>query len=221
MINRLPSATVALGLSMSATAAAVAPPIQVAQLQSHTQRIYRSAAGSECKSVTDGFACVSVVAIEEGDWAGTIAQTRVEITETLHKDTGYEFRNVSCPVDDARLQVSQKAASLSVALNTDLADCTHIGEKVTFDPYSIEPYYFTGTIAVEGSWTHPGNQFKQNGITVQTDNIIGEQHRENCEYFGAWQMLSGGFSIQGEFHPFGTTDSSGDFSSDHCNNLIK
>ena len=90
-----------------------------------------------------------------------------------------------------------------------------------FDPFSIEPYYFTGTIAVEGSWMNPGNQFKQNGITVQTDNVIGEQHRENCEYFGAWQMLGGGFSIQGEFHPFGTADSSGDFSSDHCNNLIK
>ena len=196
MRQKLPPPSGRLGLCLSATVGAGASPVQVAQRLSDTQRIYRSA-------------------------AGTVAQTRVEITETLHKDTGYEFRSVSCPVDDARLRVAQRSASLSVALNTDLADCTQIGEKVTFDPYSIEPYYFTGTIAVEGSWTNPGNQFKQNGITVQTDNVMGEQHRENCEYFGAWQMLGGGFSIQGEFHPFGTADSSGDFSSDHCNNLIK
>ena len=95
----------------------------------HTQRIYRSAAGSECKAVADGTACVSVVAIEEGDWAGTVAQTRVEITETLHKDTGYEFRSVSCPVDDARLRVAQRSASLSFALNTDLPTARKLARK--------------------------------------------------------------------------------------------
>ena len=115
MRQELPPPSGRLGLCLSATVGAGASPVQVAQRLSDTQRIYRSA-------------------------AGTVAQTRVEITETLHKDTGYEFRSVSCPVDDARLR---------------------------------------------------------------------------------GQMLGGGSSVPGEFHPFGTADSSGDFSSDHCNNLIK
>ena len=72
-------------------------------------------------------------------------------------------------------------------------------------------------MTAEGNWLNPGRQLKQNGNTVQTDNRTGEQVREDCQFYSAWQVLGGGFTIQDTFHAFGAADSSGDFSSNHCN----
>ena len=221
MNSKLLGVSAALAVALFATASLAVPPAVIGGVQSHTQRVYRSAAGSECKSGVDGWACVSVVAQEERDWEGRYLQTTVEVTEFLSNDAGYEIRNVRCPVDAAGLQVAQNWASLSVSMDADSPDCFRYGEKVTFDPYNIEPYYFTGTVTAEGTWLNPGNQFKQNGNTVQTNNVTGEQQRENCQYYGSWQVLGGGFTVQGTFHAFGTGDSSGDFSSNHCNTIVR
>ena len=211
----------AVALALFTTVSIAVPPVTGVQVQSHTQRLYRSVTGAECKTVVDGWTCVSVAAREEGDWAGIYLQTTVEVTESLNNDSGYEIRHVSCPVDAARLQVAKNWASLSVSMDSDSPDCFKYGEKVTFDPPSNDLYYFSGIVTAEGNWLNPGNQFKQNGNTVQTDNVTGQQQRENCQYYGAWQVLGGGFTVQGIFHPFGTGDSAGDFSSNHCNIIAR
>jgi hypothetical protein len=194
-------------------------PAAVAQLQSHTQRVMRSAYGGECKSVADVWACASVVAQQERDWEGRYLQTFAAIDEYFSHADGYEARWVRCPIDAGKLQVAQNWASLSVSIDTESPDCVRYGEKVTWDPYTFEPYYFTGIVTAEGNWLSPGVQFKQIGNTVYTFNATGEQQRETCWYYGSWQILGGGFTVQGTFHPFGTPDSSGDFTSTRCNTI--
>jgi len=185
--------------------------------QSHVQQVYRNAAAGECKSGVNRTECVTVVAQEERDWAGIYLQTTVEVTEFVSDEAGYQFRSVNCPVDGAGLQVTPNWASLSASMDADAPECFRYGEKVTFDPPSFEPYDFTGTVTAEGNWLDPGNQFTQVANTVQTDNVTGEQQREKCRLYSGWLVLGGGFTVQGIFHPFGTADSSGDFSSNHCN----
>jgi len=210
------AATVAL----FATASIAAPPALTGGVQSHTQRVFRSASGAECKFIAGGQECVSIGAQEERNWEGRYLQTRFEVTEFLSNEAGYEFRNVSCPVDSSSLQVTKNWASLRVSMDTDSPDCFGIGLRVIYDPYTEETYYFTGTVTADGSWLNPGNQFQQLSNTIQTDNATGEQLRENCQTYSSWQVINGGFTFQGTFHAF-SSDAPADFFFTHCNNVAR
>lgn len=220
MNARLLAVFAAIVVALFATASLAAPPVLFGGVQSHTQRVYRSASGTECKSIAGGQECVSIGAREERNWEGRYLQTWFEVTESLSNEAGYEFRNVGCPVEPSSLQVTKNWASLRVSIDADAPDCFRIGLKVTYDPYSEEPYYFTGAVTADGSWLNPGNQFQQVSNTIQTNNATGEQSRENCQTYSSWQVINGGFTVQGAFHAF-SSDAPADFFFTHCNNVAR
>ena len=220
MNAKLPPVFTAFTIVLFSTASLAAPPAFFGGVQSHTQRVYRSASGAECKPINGGQECVSIGALEERNWEGRYLQTWFEVTEFRANEAGYEFRNVRCPVAPSSLKVTKNWASLSVTMDTDLPDCYRIGLRVTYDPYSEETYYFTGTVTADGSWLNPGNQFQQLSNTIQTNNATGEQFREICQIYSSWQVINGGFTVQETFHAF-SSDAPADFYFTHCNNVTR
>jgi hypothetical protein len=192
------------------------PPTSAVQAQSHAKRLYRSVTAGDCKVDGGRTACVVFSVQQERDWAGKYLPTTVDLTDYLVHENGYEFRNLNCPVDGSSLKVTSKMASLSASLHADVPGCVRSGEKVTYDPASFEPYYFTGTVTIDGEWRNPEREFTQAADTIQTDNATGEQQREKCRLYVGFLVREGGFTVQGIFHPFGTADSSGDYTLNRC-----
>ncbi len=213
--------TLALILGVVATTAwaQVAPQ----GLPDHSQRVWASADGGYCSFVEDQQLnrCRSFVVTEYRDVTGKYRETRVTLNQWRNWPGGYANRTIECPVGRHVLRVMRGKAIVDVTFDADSPDCIGYGETATYDPYSVQPWLYTGTQTLLADLLSP--RYTDTFITNHSfrDEELGTGYRDNCHGGSGWEPRAGGFTMVGLYHAFGPEDATGSYWYQTCGTTEK
>jgi hypothetical protein len=69
---------------------------------------------------------------------------------------------------------------VQATVDADSGLCINYGEMVTFEPYSVEPWLFTGMVTAEATLLDPTYEEGRVSAVTYEDHESGETRHENC-----------------------------------------
>ena len=162
----------------------------------------------------------SVSANEDYDVKGLFNSTFVFINESVTDvvdPSVFGFRQLACPVAKTALKTSANQATLSASLDASSPSCSGFGFLCSV--IGCEPWGYSGTVSVSGSWHDPQLTTKITQNSHVTDNFAGTSRKENC-HFRRGDASQGGFTIGANTYLFGPF-ASGSFQDASCNTNSK
>lgn len=192
-------------------------------LPDHSQRVWASADGGFCSFVEDQQLnrCRSFVVTEFRDVTGQYRETRAILNQWRSWPGGYSYRTVDCPVGRHVLRVMPGKALVDVTFDAESPDCIAYGETVTFDPYSVEPWLYTGMQTLQANLLSP--RYTDSFVTNHSfrDEELRTGYRDNCRGGTGWEPRAGGFTMIGLYRAFGPEDATGSYSYQSCGTTEK
>lgn len=215
---RRPMVFVFAALLLGPAALAGGPAAMVKAGAVHVQRVNASADGSFCSYVEDQqlWRCRSFVISEYREPTGQYSQTRVILNQYRSWPNGYGYRTVECPVDRKALRVMPAKALVETTFDADSPDCIGYGEMVTFDPYEVTPWLYSGPQYLAADLLSPAYQDRRVTSYSFKDNQAGTAYRENCHGGAGWDPQAGGFTFNTFYREFGPDAAIGSFYYDTC-----
>ena len=189
----------------------------------HAKWVYASAAGSYCSWVEDQqmWRCRSFEVTEYRESTGKRFETLAKLRQWRNWPNGYAEREVICPVPRQALKVLVDKASVETTFDADSPDCTGYGVMVTFDPYTVTEWRYTGPQTLQADLLAPALQDRRVTSYWFRDNQLGTSTRENCHGGMGVDPQSGGFTMIGRYQAFGPGEAGGSFYYDTCGSTSK
>lgn len=204
--------------SMAVSADAPSAPIMPL---AHSQRVQSSADGGVCTQVGETWRCRQFVVEEYSEPSGRYLETVFRGDQWRNWSNGYGYRHIECPVDRQALRVTPNHAVVQATVDADSGLCINYGEMVTFEPYSVERWLFTGLVTVEATLLDPTYEEGHVSAVTYEDHESGETRRENCHGGTAWRLNGGGMMLFGIYRAFGPGDADGSFRYETCGTTEK
>lgn len=193
------------------------PPTTAREPMIHSRRVTASADGGICRQAGDVSRCRQFVATEYSEPSGKYHETVVRLNQWRNWSNGYGYRDLECIVDRQALKVLPNQAQLYAALDVESGRCYYNwGVVVTFEPYSEEPWPFSGIVDIDVTLLDMRFENRQQTNVRWEDRQTGETYREACHGASLWEPHGGGFTMLGLYFPFGPGDAVGSFYYDTC-----
>ncbi len=106
-------------------------------------------------------------------------------------------------------------------IDANSPDCTGYGVMVTFDPYTVTEWRYTGPQTLRADLLAPALQDRRVTSYWLRDNQLGTSKRENCHGGMGVDPQSGGFTMIGRYQAFGPGEAGGSFYYDTCGSTSK
>jgi hypothetical protein len=192
-------------------------------LPDHSQRVWATADGGVCSFVEAQqlYRCRSFVMTEYRDVTGQYRETRVTLNQWRNWPGGYANRTIECPVGRNAFRVMRNKAVVDVTFDADSPACIGYGETVTYEPYSVQPWLYTGLQTLQADLLSP--RYTDTFVTNHSyrDDQLGTGYRDNCRGGSGWEPLAGGFTMVGLYRDFGPEDATGSYWYQNCGTTEK
>lgn len=189
----------------------------------HAKWVYASAAGNYCSWVEDQqmWRCRNFEVTEYRESTGKRLETLAKLRQWRNWPNGYAEREVICPVPRQALKVLADKAFVEATFDADSPACTGSGVMVTYDPYTVSEWRYTGPQALQADLLAPAVEDRRVTSYLLKDNQLGTSMRENCHGGMGADPQSGGFTMIGLYHAFGPGEAGGSFYYDTCGSTSK
>jgi hypothetical protein len=126
----------------------------------------------------------------------------------VYVDSMYFARYLTCDFPKSPLTGSKSSASIPPTELKSPGDCAQYGGyRAVFDPatgsWTYENYEFPASVWIEATWLHPDVVSQTVSSVATTVDSTGVKSHSNCKRIDGGGAMGGGFSISGDFLPFG------------------
>jgi len=208
---------------LCAGAAIAADPPGGRDSASHAKWVNARAGGSYCSYVEDQqlWRCRSFEVTEYRDSTGKYRQTQATLHQWRTWPNAWGEREVICPVPRQALRVMTDKAFVEASFDADSPECTSHGAIVTYEPYSVTEWRYTGPQTLQADLLAPAYEDRRVTSYSFKDNQLGTSTRENCLGGTGVDPQAGGFTMVGLYRAFGPGEASGVFQYDTCGSTSK
>ncbi len=190
---------------------------------SHAKWVNARAEGNYCSYVEDQrlWRCRAFEVTEYRDSTGKYRQTQARLHQWRNWPNAWGEREVICPVPRQALRVMTDKAFVEATFDADSPECTSYGAIVTYDPYSVTEWRYTGPQTLQADLLAPAYEDRRVTSYTSKDNQLGTSTRDNCLGGSGADPQAGGFTMIGLYQTFGPGEASGSYQYDTCGSTSK